>query len=224
MRRSTILISTLLAAALVSTQAYAVSVGSGNGNGNGNVGVGNGNGNGNANNGAVNGNGNGNGNFGFGNGNANGNGNLGAGNGNSNGNQNLGAGNGNVNVNLDRLLVFNNAQGVTFNSTGMSGGQITATVANSTFGSSQTGLTTSGTVPVFTTLIRSAISNNAGFGIITAGSGSQLKFGYSTITGNEADFNAVYGIEAVPGVRDGGGNRARGNGNVAQCSGVACGA
>ena len=93
-------------------------------------------------------------------------------------------GNGNVNVNLDRLLVFNNAQGVTFNSTGMSGGQITATVANSTFGSSQTGLTTSGTVPVLTTLIRSAISNNAGFGIITAGSGSQLKFGYSTITGN----------------------------------------
>jgi hypothetical protein len=93
-------------------------------------------------------------------------------------------GNGNVNVNLDRLLVFNNAQGVTFNSTGMSGGQITATVANSTFGSSQTGLTTAGTVPVFTTLIRSAISNNAGYGIITAGSGSQLKFGYSTITGN----------------------------------------
>jgi hypothetical protein len=93
-------------------------------------------------------------------------------------------GNGNVNVNLDRLLVFNNAQGVTFNSTGMSGGQITATVANSTFGSSQTGLTTAGTVPVFTTLIRSAVSNNAGFGIITAGSGSQLKFGYSTITGN----------------------------------------
>ncbi len=81
-------------------------------------------------------------------------------------------GNGNVNVNLDRLLIFNNAQGVTFNSTGMSGGQITATVANSTFASSQTGLTTSGTVPVFTTLIRSAVSNNAGFGIITAGSGS----------------------------------------------------
>lgn len=93
-------------------------------------------------------------------------------------------GNGNVNVNLDRVLVINNAQGVTFNSTGMSGGQITATVANSTFASSQTGLTTAGTVPVITTLIRSAISNNAGFGIITAGSGSTLKFGYSAITGN----------------------------------------
>jgi len=30
------------------------------------------------------------------------------------------------------------------------------------------------------------------------------------------------GIEAVPGVTDGGGNRAHGNGNAAQCLNVAC--
>ena len=36
------------------------------------------------------------------------------------------------------------------------------------------------------------------------------------------DGSAAYGIEAVPGVTDGGGNIAHGNGNAAQCTGVAC--
>jgi hypothetical protein len=44
----------------------------------------------------------------------------------------------------------------------------------------------------------------------------------SALTGNRAFFNHDLGIEAVPGVTDGGGNRARQNGNPAQCSGVAC--
>lgn len=44
----------------------------------------------------------------------------------------------------------------------------------------------------------------------------------TTITRNTANRNANYGIEAVPGAIDGGGNRARGNGNPAQCIGVAC--
>jgi nitrous oxidase accessory protein NosD len=42
-----------------------------------------------------------------------------------------------------------------------------------------------------------------------------------TVSGNGADTNSDYGIEAV-GVVDGGGNHAKGNGNPAQCLGVKC--
>ena len=44
----------------------------------------------------------------------------------------------------------------------------------------------------------------------------------TTITANVANDNTDLGIDAVPGVTDGGGNRASGNGNPAQCTGVAC--
>jgi hypothetical protein len=44
----------------------------------------------------------------------------------------------------------------------------------------------------------------------------------STLTRNTANFNADLGIEAVPGVTNGGGNKARGNGNPAQCLNVTC--
>jgi hypothetical protein len=44
----------------------------------------------------------------------------------------------------------------------------------------------------------------------------------TTITGNTANDNLDYGIEAVAGVTDGGGNTASGNGNPAQCLNVAC--
>jgi hypothetical protein len=44
----------------------------------------------------------------------------------------------------------------------------------------------------------------------------------TTVTANLATDNADYGIEAVEGVTDGGGNRASGNGNPAQCLGVRC--
>jgi hypothetical protein len=44
----------------------------------------------------------------------------------------------------------------------------------------------------------------------------------TTITANLANDNTDLGIEAVAGVTDGGGNRASGNGNPAQCVGVAC--
>jgi len=44
----------------------------------------------------------------------------------------------------------------------------------------------------------------------------------TTLTRNTANFNHDLGIEAVPGVIDGGGNRARGNGNPLQCTNVAC--
>lgn len=44
----------------------------------------------------------------------------------------------------------------------------------------------------------------------------------TVVSRNRADLNADYGIYAVPGVVDGGGNRARGNGNPLQCLNVAC--
>jgi parallel beta-helix repeat protein len=44
----------------------------------------------------------------------------------------------------------------------------------------------------------------------------------TTLTDNRADQNFDLGIEAVAGVTDGGGNRARGNGNPAQCLNVRC--
>ena len=44
----------------------------------------------------------------------------------------------------------------------------------------------------------------------------------NTVSGNVALRNRVFGIEAVDGVIDGGGNLAFGNGNPAQCINVAC--
>jgi hypothetical protein len=43
-----------------------------------------------------------------------------------------------------------------------------------------------------------------------------------TVQGNRAFFNADLGIEAAPPAMDGGGNRAKHNGNPAQCVGVRC--
>jgi parallel beta-helix repeat protein len=44
----------------------------------------------------------------------------------------------------------------------------------------------------------------------------------NTVTGNRVARNRDYGIEAVPGTGDGGGNRAFGNGNPLQCLNVEC--
>jgi parallel beta-helix repeat protein len=44
----------------------------------------------------------------------------------------------------------------------------------------------------------------------------------TTVTRNTANRNGDLGIEAVPGVIDGGGNKAHGNGNPAQCVNVSC--
>jgi parallel beta-helix repeat protein len=52
--------------------------------------------------------------------------------------------------------------------------------------------------------------------------GIQVDSASASLTRNSAFFNHDLGIEAVPGVTDGGGNRAHGNGNPVQCSGVAC--
>ena len=44
----------------------------------------------------------------------------------------------------------------------------------------------------------------------------------ATLSRNKAIHNGDFGIEAVPGVTDGGGNKAAGNGNPAQCLNVSC--
>ena len=52
--------------------------------------------------------------------------------------------------------------------------------------------------------------------------GIDVEDGSARVRKNRANFNGDLGIEAAPGV-DGGGNRASGNGNPAQCVGVTCG-
>jgi parallel beta-helix repeat protein len=52
--------------------------------------------------------------------------------------------------------------------------------------------------------------------------GIDVESSETTLTRNRAYRNQDLGIEAVPGVRDGGGNRAGGNGNPAQCTNVVC--
>ena len=52
--------------------------------------------------------------------------------------------------------------------------------------------------------------------------GLQVDAPGTTVTRNTANFNDELGIEAVPGVIDGGGNRARDNGNPLQCTNVIC--
>jgi len=47
-------------------------------------------------------------------------------------------------------------------------------------------------------------------------------FGSVTLGSNRAFFNSDLGIEAAPGTTDGGGNKARHNGNPGQCVGVSC--
>ena len=44
----------------------------------------------------------------------------------------------------------------------------------------------------------------------------------TTLTQNTANANRDVGIEAVPRVTDGGGNKASGNGNQLQCTNVIC--
>jgi large repetitive protein len=66
-----------------------------------------------------------------------------------------------------------------------------------------------------TLLERNTANGNGHDGIDVSAAGT-------TLTRNTANFNHELGIEAVPGVIDGGGNRARGNGNPLQCTNVTC--
>jgi hypothetical protein len=53
-------------------------------------------------------------------------------------------------------------------------------------------------------------------------SGIEIHVPGAVVSRNRADRNQAYGIDAVPGTIDGGGNRARGNGNPAQCLNITC--
>jgi parallel beta-helix repeat protein len=54
------------------------------------------------------------------------------------------------------------------------------------------------------------------------GDGIHIAATATTLTRNTADDNMAYGVEAVPGVIDGGGNTANGNRNALQCVNVFC--
>ena len=66
------------------------------------------------------------------------------------------------------------------------------------------------------TLIKRNLANHSG------DDGIDVNAVATTLTGNIANRNHDLGIEAVRGVVDGGGNKASGNGNPAQCTNVAC--
>ncbi|WP_344841713.1 right-handed parallel beta-helix repeat-containing protein [Kribbella ginsengisoli] len=66
-----------------------------------------------------------------------------------------------------------------------------------------------------TVLERNITNHNGGDGI-------HVYAPTTTLTRNTADYNHDLGIEAVPGVTDGGGNHAAHNGNHAQCTNVVC--
>jgi nitrous oxidase accessory protein NosD len=53
--------------------------------------------------------------------------------------------------------------------------------------------------------------------------GFDIESGTTALTRNLAARNGGFGIQAVPGVNDGGGNRAHGNGNPLECVNVVCG-
>jgi parallel beta-helix repeat protein len=66
------------------------------------------------------------------------------------------------------------------------------------------------------TLIKRNLANHSG------DDGIDVNAAGTKVTRNTANRNHELGIEAVPGVIDGGGNKASGNGNPAQCTNVAC--
>jgi parallel beta-helix repeat protein len=53
--------------------------------------------------------------------------------------------------------------------------------------------------------------------------GFDIESSSTTLTRNRAAHNGGFGIQGVPGVNDGGGNRAHGNGNPLQCVNIICG-
>lgn len=76
---------------------------------------------------------------------------------------------------------------------------------------------TDGDGTVSGTLIEGNVATSSG------DDGFDIRRPAATLTGNTANDNFDLGIEAVPGVVDGGGNTASGNGNPLQCTNVFCG-
>ena len=92
----------------------------------------------------------------------------------------------------------------------------TAVQQNSILGNGTNGIEVDSTTSD-TLLLKNDASYNGADGILVDSAST-------TITKNTATYNVDLGIEAVPGVTDGGGNVAYGNGNPAQCIGVLCAA
>jgi parallel beta-helix repeat protein len=88
--------------------------------------------------------------------------------------------------------------------------------SNSAFGNLQDGIRVAVDSPG-TRLARNIAGQNGDDGIDVDNANPS-----TNIVGNTANENIDLGIEADPGTTDGGGNRARGNGNAAQCTGVVC--
>ena len=99
------------------------------------------------------------------------------------------------------LAVFGGATGTTLEKN-----QVSSTVLSGI----QVSAGTSGTL-----LLQNYASGNGDDGIHVDATGA-------TLTQNTAVYNDDLGISAVTGVTDGGGNKASGNGNPAQCTGVSC--
>jgi parallel beta-helix repeat protein len=75
--------------------------------------------------------------------------------------------------------------------------------------------------PVRNTLVEGNVTiGSAGDGIFVAGPPTGTES--TTVTRNVANHNGDFGIEALPGVIDGGGNHAAGNGNPLECLNVSC--
>jgi parallel beta-helix repeat protein len=75
-------------------------------------------------------------------------------------------------------------------------------------------------VLVKSTAKRTLLRRNHSFG--ANDDGIDIDSSNTKLSRNEARHNADLGIEAVPGVTDGGGNRAGGNGNPLQCTHISC--
>ena len=75
------------------------------------------------------------------------------------------------------------------------------------------------------TVVRNNLTTRAGrtpWQTVPESDGIHVEDSGTLIANNTANDNADYGIQAVPGVIDGGGNTASGNGNPLQCIGVVC--
>jgi hypothetical protein len=68
----------------------------------------------------------------------------------------------------------------------------------------------------------SAISVRRNHSFVSNDDGIDIDSSNTKLSRNEARYNADLGIEAVPGITDGGGNRAGGNGNPLQCAHISC--
>jgi hypothetical protein len=77
-----------------------------------------------------------------------------------------------------------------------------------------------GGVVLRTLIEHNIVSRAAGDGIQIVGPSTGLET--SVVARNVAVNNGEFGVEALPGIIDGGGNRAHGNSNPAQCLNITC--